>query len=332
MSKRQRLSAHCTLHVLFAAVSIMSMSMVHAADVYPSKPIQFIVHVEAGSAADIFARELGKVLEPVAGQPVVIVNRVGGSGAAQLAAVKASTPDGYTIGVNTTSHLALFNTTAKGTFARDDFAWITRLQLDPFAIYVSAASPVKSLREVVELASAKAKTSGPKLSVAGSLGVGGAHNIAFNIFAKAANVDFNWVAVPGTAATIVMGGHVDVGHGNLAPIDQLVRAGKLRLLGVSTDKRVASFPEVPTYGEAGYKYDTRWVQVRGLYAHKDVPKAVQEKLARLVQTAIKSEAWLRYMRDSNQLDGFQGPAEYTRFVAAQEEIAVDWLKRLGVIK
>jgi tripartite-type tricarboxylate transporter receptor subunit TctC len=226
----------------------------------------------------------------------------------------------------------LFNTTVKGTYKREDFAWITRLQLDPFAIYVAAESPVRTLKDFVDLANARARSTGPRLSVGGSLGIGGAHNIAFNIFAKAANIEFNWVAVPGTAATLVMGSHVNAGHGNLAPVDQLVKAGKLRLLGVSTAKRVASFPDVPTYGEAGYKYDTRWIQVRGLYAHKDVPKPVQERLVSLIQTATRSDAWQKYMHDSNQLDGFQGPQAYTRFVAEQEEITVDWLKRLGVIK
>lgn len=319
-------------YLLAVALAIMAVGPAAAAAGYPSRPIQIIVHVDPGSAADIFARELGKVLAPVAGQPVIVVNRVGGNGAVQMAVLKASTPDGYTIGVNTTSHLALFNTSAKGLYRREDFAWIARLQLDPFAIYVSAGSPIRTLRDFVDVAHARARGPGPKMSVGGSLGIGGAHNIAFNIFAKAASVELNWVAVPGTAATMVMGGHVDAGHGNLAPIDQLVKAGKLRVLGISTEKRLGSFPDVPTYREAGYAYDTRWIQVRGLYAHKDVPAPVQERLVKMIREATRSDAWQKYMRDSNQLDGFQGTQEYTQFVAAQESITADWLKRLGVVK
>jgi len=110
------------------ASTISFVSVVPAAqakDAFPSKPITIIAHTGAGSSTDIFARELAKAAEPVFGQPVVVVNRPGGSGATQMALLREAKPDGYTLGVNTASHLTAMRTNLKGVYKWEDFSWIT---------------------------------------------------------------------------------------------------------------------------------------------------------------------------------------------------------------
>ncbi|MEI6318348.1 MAG: tripartite tricarboxylate transporter substrate binding protein [Pseudomonadota bacterium] len=277
------------------------------------------------------ARELARGLEPVLGRNVLVVNRVGGNGVVQLAAVKASNPDGHTLAINTTSHLALFATVARGQHQRTDFAWVARLQLDPFVVYAQASSPLKSLRDFVDLARRRA-SDGKPIPVGGSLAAGGAHHIAFSMLAKSAGFDFAWIPFQGgDHVTSVLGGHLDAGHANPGTIEPLVRAGKLRVIGVFSDRRLPDFPDAPTYAETGFKADTRWMQTRGIFMHRDTPVAVQNALAAAIRTVTRTDAWRSYLANSNQIDGFQGPADYTAFVAVQERITLEWLTSLGLL-
>ncbi|MEI2416305.1 tripartite tricarboxylate transporter substrate binding protein [Orrella sp. JC864] len=314
----------------WAAASAGLPAAVLAADDFPSKPITIVVHTGPGSSTDIFARELAKAAEPVFGQPVVVVNRPGGSGATQMALLKASRPDGYTVGVNTASHLTAMRTNLKGVYRWQDFSWILLSQLDPYITVVPADSPYKTLADLVEAG----KREGQALKVGGFGTVGAAHNIAFNMLAEKSGMHFTWVGYDGgpQAMTAVLGKHIDAVNTNPGPALQFEQAGRVRVLGILDDQRAREFPDTPTYAEAGYPVDTAWKQIRGLYGSKDIPIDIQRKLADGFFKAMQDPAFRKYMETTAQVAGDKGPDEYPAFIEQMDKIAYGWLERLGVAK
>jgi len=322
-----RVLAACAATVLCAAAHAQGQT------VPLDKPLTLVAHTAAGSATDLAVRELGKALQPVIKRPVLVVNRPGGSGAVQMTSLRDGPADGYTLGLNTSSHLTVFHTAAKGKLKRDDFVWLAGLQTDPFVLYVRDDSPIKSLKDLVALAKQKEKA-GQKLNVAGALPQGSAHNIAFNIFAREAGFDFNWVAFSGNGeiAPAVLGGHVDVGQTNPGPLLPLAQSGRVRVLAVMNAERIASYPDVPTYAEAGFPVDTTWAQVRGIFGNRDIPKAMQDKLTQAILLAAQSDGWKAYMERSSLLPLNQDQQAYTELLAKQEDIGVKWMREIGLIK
>lgn len=310
----------------------LTMSVIGAsvqAQEFPSKPIRIVAHTSAGSATDLFARELAEAAAPVFGQPVVVVNRPGGGGATQMAVIRDAEPDGYTVGVNTATHVTSLLTTLKGQFNIDDFAWIIQSQTDPFVLAVSSNSPYKTLEDLVNAA-----RSGEKIKIGGYGAVGAAHNIAVNVFADAADMPFTWVNYPGAgdALTAALGNHVDAASGNPGGAMSFVEGGRMRILGIMNEERIESLPDVPTYVEAGYDVDTSWKQIRGLIGPKDIPMDIQQKLADGFFKAMESPRFKEYMKRSALVAGTYGPTEYPEFAERLSGIAQEWLDKLGVAK
>jgi tripartite-type tricarboxylate transporter receptor subunit TctC len=133
---------------------------------------------------------------------------------------------------------------------------------------------------------------------------------------------FTWMPFDGgsEAVTAVLGGHVDVVNTNPGNVLQHVEAGQLRVLGVMNDKRIDVLPDVPTYKEAGYDVDTSWAQWRGIFAKKGIPQEVIDKLSDAFLKAIKEPEFQKYLKDTNQMDGSLGPAEFTAAVKKTDEI------------
>lgn len=300
------------------------------ADKFPTKPITIITHTNAGSPTDIMARQLAKAAEPILGQPVVVENKPGGSGAIQMAALMAAPADGYTLATCTPTQIGLMQGELKGKFKVDDFSWICRVQIDPYIFVVRSDSPWKSLKDVVEYA----RQNPNKLKVGGYGSVGSGHNIAFNIFAQAAGIKAVWVPFEGTndAVTSLLGGHIDAANSNPDQVRQHVEAGKLRVLGVMADKRLPDMPDVPTYAEAGFPVDTSWIQFRGLFGRKDIPEPIQNKLSEAFLQAMKSPQFVEYMKSSQQIDGSMGVKDFTLFIQKQAKLTHEWYEKLGISK
>ncbi|MVW72727.1 tripartite tricarboxylate transporter substrate binding protein [Bordetella sp. 15P40C-2] len=303
----------------------------HAAEAaasFPTKPITIVVHTGPGSSTDIFARELAMAAEPVFGKPVVVVNRPGGSGATQMALLKEAKPDGYTVGVNTASHLTAMRTNLKDVYKWQDFSWITLNQLDPYITVVAADSPYKTLSDLVEAG----KKPGTTLKVGGFGTVGAAHNIAFNMLAEKADMPMTWVSYTGgpQAMTALLGKHIDVVNTNPGPALQFAEAGRVRVLGILDDQRASSLPDTPTYKEAGYDVNTSWKQIRGIFGPKDIPMDIQEKLAAGFFKAMEAPSFQKYMETSAQIAGDKKTVEYAAFVDEMDQVGYKWLQQLGV--
>lgn len=296
------------------------------ADEFPSKPITIIAHTSAGSATDLFARELAEAAGPVFDQPVIVVNRPGGGGATQMTAIRDAAPDGYTVGVNTATHVTNMLTSLKGKFDIEDFAWIIQVQTDPFILAVSSDSPYETLEELVEAGKA-----GEKIRIGGYGAPGAAHNIAVNIFADNADLPFTWVNYPGAgdALTAALGQHVEAASGNPGGAMSFVEGGRMRVLGVMNEERIDAFPEVPTFMELGYGDDASWKQIRGLIGSKDIPAEIQEKLAEGFFEAMQSPRFKEYMKKSALEAGNLGPTEYPQFASQLGVTAQKWLDKLN---
>ncbi len=263
------------------------------ADDYPSKSIRLIVPFAAGGAVGAVARVLSTPLSASLGQPVVIDNRGGAGGIIGMDAVAKAAPDGYTLLL---AHSGL--TYMPGLYKKlpfdpvKDFAGIITAVSGSYVLAVSAQAPFKSVAELV----AYAKANPGKLTY-GSAGIGSTLHLAAEFFRRAAGVDILHVPYKGAAqaTTDLVGGQVQMMFGPLVSIMPLADAGKLRALAVTSAKRSALAPNVPTMiesGIAGFEV-TGWY---GLAAPVGTPKDIVEKLNSETNAALKSAEVIEQFR------------------------------------
>jgi tripartite-type tricarboxylate transporter receptor subunit TctC len=241
------LFAHAALAcaMLFAAAALAQ-----PATQYPAKPIRMIVTAAAGSGPDITARIVGQKLTAALGQSVIIENRAGAGGsiAAELAA--KAPPDGYTLVMASAgSHAvspALYPKLSWDPIK--DFVPITIVAVAPNILIVHPALPVKSVRDLIALARAR-----PGELSFGSGGSGSTAHLSGELFRMMANIRVVHIPFKGapSAALGVIGGQVEMALLNLPPTLPQVKSGRLKGLAVTTAKRAAAIPELPTIAEAG---------------------------------------------------------------------------------
>jgi tripartite-type tricarboxylate transporter receptor subunit TctC len=217
---------------------------------WPSRPIRFIVPFPAGGSTDVVARIVGQLVGARLGQQFVIENRVGASGALGTETVARAAPDGYTLGLATTTTHALIPSLARNPSydAEKDFAPVSLIGSSPFVLVTSPNLPAKNLAEFIALAKAKdgALTSG-------SAGSASLAHLAALLFANTAGVKFTHVPYKASAqsATDLMTGRLDMQFATVGPVLTLIREGKLRALAIASAQRSALLPDVPTFAEAG---------------------------------------------------------------------------------
>ncbi len=254
----------------------------HAED-YPTRTIKMIVPTGAGGITDILARLVGKHISEKLGQPVVIDNRTGAGGTIGTRAVAQAEPDGYTLLMVFPSHAANPALYAKLPYdSEKDFAPISMVTKVSEILLVPNTSPAKSVKELVELARKE------PLNYA-SVGTGSLAHLATEMFLSIAGVKMTHVpyrSVP-QAQQAVMTGEVALFFDT--PITALpqVKAGTVRALGISTAKRLAVAPEIPTIAEAGVEgYEvTGW---NGVLAPANTPRPIIDKLNTTIVEALKT--------------------------------------------
>jgi len=246
----------------------------------------------------------------------------------QVASLLSSPADGYTLAAVTPTQIGAWESTLKGKFNIDQFAWISRVEIDPYILVVQAESQWKTLKDFVDYA----KKNPNKLRVGGYGSVGSGHNVAFNILAKAGGFQAVWMPYEGTnaAVTALLGGHIDAANSNPGQVAQQVEAGKLRILGIMAEKRLKDLADVPTYAEAGYPVDAGWSQFRGIFGRKGIPQPIQVQLSEVFLKAIKSPSFQDYLKKTNQEDGSMDLAAFTEFVQGQRKLTAEWYQELGI--
>lgn len=302
-----------------------------AAAAYPDHPIRYVLHVSPGGATDVMAREIATVMQKQTGVPVVVENRPGGRGAAEMAEITRAKPDGYTIGAATSTHIAEFHQTLK-RYNIGSVDWIARLVTEPYIFVVPADSPVKSMKDLA----AAIKAQAGKMVVAGFVKGSGA-NIAWEMFMASAHLpsnDVNWVPYNsvGGGVTAILGGHGAATVAYYGLVKDQVAAGHLRVIGVIAPKRLAALPDVPTVEEQGFDVPDTWGQWRGIIAPKGMGDAVRNEVAAAIHKALESPEMQQYIRNNLLEYDYAGPKEFTQYVKQQDVITADWLKKLGFVK
>ena len=285
-------------------MSFAAFSVATNAQQYPTRPVTLLCWSAPGSPVDLYARMMAKLLSKELGQNVVVENRPGGSGIIMVNALLRAPADGYTIAANTITLAALFGESNAG-FKPDDLQMVARSQVDPYGLIVHASTPFKTIDELVAFARKKPDF----INVGGPFAISG-HRVAWELFSELAGIKTTWVPYPGggPALTAVAGGHVDAAATNPGNVKPFIASGKVRVLAVSSDKRLEDFPNVPTYKERGWNL-VRY-QWRGIMAKAGTPKPVLDRLVAAIRKAQQSDEWKNYLRMVTQLDGFQGPDEF----------------------
>jgi tripartite-type tricarboxylate transporter receptor subunit TctC len=217
---------------------------------YPTKPIRILIAQAPGSATDVVSRVVGNRLSEGLGQPVVIETRPGAGGMVGTEAAARSTPDGYTLFMaNNSTHGSNPAVYPKLPYdAVNDFAPIAFVASVPYVLVVDPSLPVKNVQELIALA----KSRSGKLNYA-SAGNGSTHHFCGELLKSMSGIDILHIPYKGSppAITGLLGGEVSMMFANVADIGSQIKAGKVKPLAVTTAKRAASLPDLPTMSEAG---------------------------------------------------------------------------------
>jgi tripartite-type tricarboxylate transporter receptor subunit TctC len=265
--------------ISFIAACAMCVS-VQAQSTFPAKPIKIIVPFPAGGTSDVLARMIGQKMTESWGQSVVVENRPGSSGNLGADLVAKAAPDGYTLVLMDVGNLVISPALFKLPFnVEKDFAPVAMVAYSPHLLAVSTKVPANTLAELV----AYAKAQKGKLNYAVAAGMGSASHLAGVTYAQRSGIEWGYVPYKGGAQAItdLIGGQVDVMFNGMVATYPHVKAGKIKLIAISSAKRNAQMPDTPTVAESLPGFLTGSFQ--GLLAPAGTPKAVIDKLHAEVQ-------------------------------------------------
>ncbi len=268
------------LFTIALSAALTAIALPVAAQNWPAKPIKIVVPFPAGGTSDVLARILGQKLTESWGQPVVIENRPGSSGNLGADAVAKSAPDGHTLVLMDVGNLVISPALFKLPFTVEkDFAPVAMVAYSPHLLAVSTKVPANTPAELV----AYAKAQKGKLNYAVAAGMGSASHLAGVIYAQRNGIEWGYVPYKGGAQAItdLIGGQVDVMFNGMVATYPHVKAGKIKLIAISSTKRNAQMPDTPTVAESLPGFLTGSFQ--GLLAPAGTPKAVIDKLHAEVQ-------------------------------------------------
>ena len=255
---------------------------------YPSKPIRWVVPYPAGGGSDFLARTIGQQLSTQIGQPVTIENKPGANTAIGASDVARSAPDGYTV-LSADNGTMVFNPALYSKLPYDpvkDLTPVTLMGRFPMILVVGPSSDAKDAKDFI----AKAKAAPGKISY-GSAGAGSPHHLAMELLKTRAQLHVVHIPYRGAAPALgdLAGGQIPAMMVDMAAGAGFIKSGKVRPLAVANDKRLPQLPDVPTFGELGFK-DVEAAALVGLVAPAGLPADVKATLQKQVAAAIEAPA------------------------------------------
>jgi len=278
------------------------------------KPVRIIVGFAPGGTADLIARVVGDKLKDTIGQPVIVENRPGAAGRIAADAVKAAAPDGSTIMVMPIGPMAVVPHTLKAIpfDPIKDFTAVGLGATFQFALAAGPGSPAKTWAEFATWAKANPAKASYATSAAGSL----PHFVGV-LLSRDIGVDMVHVAYKGSGAYMndLIGGQVPSAIDTVADLSEQYRAGKIRILATTGEKRAPATPEVPTFSELGLKnvVASGWF---GFFAPANTPKAVIDTLNRGINKALTSPDVVERLTKLGMDPATSTPDEFARIVAS----------------
>jgi tripartite-type tricarboxylate transporter receptor subunit TctC len=312
------------LQLAAGAAASAAVPLIARAQAYPSRPVRLIVGFPAGNAPDIIARVIGQWLSEQLGQQVVIENRPGAaSNIATEAAVNAPA-DGYTLLLVVLTNVinAALYPNLKFNFVQD-LAPVAGIANSPFVVVVNPDLPAKTIPELI----AYAKANAGRINMA-SGGNGASTHIFGELFKLMAGVDLLHVPYRGSYLPDLLSGQVHIVFNPIPQSMELIRTGKLRALAVTTARRLASLPDVPTVGESVPGYEAiGWF---GLSAPKSTPADIVARLNQATNASLADPKLVARLADLGVEPMSMTSAEFDKFVAADFEKWAKVIKTAGI--
>jgi tripartite-type tricarboxylate transporter receptor subunit TctC len=269
---------------LIAIVGVAAAALAHAQGNWPTKPITLVVPFAAGGPTDVVARTLGAAMTRSLGQTVIVENKLGAGGTVAANYVAKAAPDGYTFFIHHNGMAtapALYRKLAFDPLK--DFEFVSQAVEVPMTLLARKDFPANNLQEMV----AYIKANKEKINLANA-GLGAVSQLCGMLFQRAIGVQVTEVPFQGTAPAMnaLLGGQVDVLCDQTTQTVPQIKAGSVKLFGVTTKQRVKVLPNAPTLAEQGLK-GFEVVVWHGIYAPKGTPKAITDRMNAAVRTALK---------------------------------------------
>ncbi len=314
------------LRKLFAAVAAVVATSA-SAQIYPSKPVHAIISFTPGSSTDIVGRIVMQKVSEYWGQPVVAENRAGAGGSIGSAIVARAAPDGYTLLINSSAHSVNPAIFAKLPYdTTKDFVDIVPLAVQPNVLVVTAASPHKTIGDLISFTRAK-----PGALNFGHAGVGSGTHLSTEKLIAAAGIKVTQIPFKGTpeVVTALLGGSVDCYWVPISAGMANIKSGKLRPLAVSSARRSSQLPDVPTTGEAGVPNANSplWF---GIWAPAGTPGDIVAKISTDVRRALADQGVREKLAGLGNDPLDMAPDEFARFVRSEIEDYGRVVKAAGI--
>lgn len=265
-------------------LTCLSWTLAHAADTYPNRPIRYILPVAPSGGSDITARTLAPKLIEALGQQVIIDNRPGAGGVLGMSIAARTTPDGYTIVQGTIGPVAVdpsLHSKMPYDISRD-FTPIARIVSALNILVVHPSIPVRTVKDLINYAKEN-----PKKLNFGSSGLGHADHLAGEIFKSMTGVQMQHIAYKGgaPAMTELLGGNIELIFSTVSTAVNFIQSGRIRAIAVTSEKRVALYPDIPTIAESGlpgFVVDN-WYSILG---PRGMPKSIVNRLHKEFNRAL----------------------------------------------
>ena len=296
------------------ALALWAAALTANGQTYPSRPIHVIAPFPPGASIDIVARTVGQVMSDSMGQPFVVDNKAGASGAIGTEFLARSSADGYTIGIgNPSTHVLPVVLKKKLAFdAVKDFAPLSLIAKNVLAIAVHPSLPVKSIRELVDYSKSR-----PGALSFSSPGNGTTHHLIGEMLNHVTGMDMLHVGYRGggPAMADLLSGHVSVGVVSLTTVMPYAKTGRSRLIAIIDDRRYPDMPDIPTGAESypGFDAKASWV---GILAPAGLPSAIEAKLhTEIVKALGNADVRKRFQANGFEIIG-STPAEFRNVIAS----------------
>ena len=315
-----------TLRSAILGQSLALLSVLAAAQSYPSKPVRLIIPFPPGASNDIVGRMIATQLSEQLGKPVVVDNRGGAGGLIGTEAAANSPPDGYTlllISLGYAFNASLYKLPYDPATA---FAPVALLGAGPVVLVVNSKLPVNSVKELLALAREKP---GQLHSVSG--GIGSFQHLTGALFKLQSGADIVHVPFKGAAPAMmdVVAGNTEIAIGTIILMLPQIKAGRLKALGVGSTKRLAFLPDVPTIAEAGvpgYEANNWW----GIVVPTGTPAAIIGRLHKQLTVVLASAETKKRFESEGSEAAKMAPEEFGRFIAAETAKWAKVVKEAGI--
>jgi tripartite-type tricarboxylate transporter receptor subunit TctC len=308
---------------LFAIVVAFPAS----AQPYPSKAIEFVVHTAPGGGTDLFARVVTDILqkEKIVSQPLLVANRTGGGGAVAFSHIKTRRGDPYTVLTVATGSLLTNAARTDMGLGLENYTPLAFFAVDPQAIMVSAESKFATFKDLIEAARKQ-----PDTIICAVTSPGGSGRLALYMLEKATGAKFKFVAFKGggDAVLAVLGGHVQFTTENVSEAFASIEAKTIRVLGMTTAKRLPQMPNIPTLTELGTT-----VQVgtgRGFAMPAGVPKENAAFMESALEKAHRSKAWQDFSYKNVFEDRWLNSAQFAAYLTQRQAEMQEFLQSVGL--